>query len=240
VSSTIHALVMVGVLARSAYATGVCENTERSYDPPELFDEATQSFAIPVTQPWCDVVVTNDVVYDEVRGTVRFVELRDVSNQVVGVLSTAQGDDAKHLREHVGDFEHVPYGKLHATLVKRGYAPIVAPKKCALAGAWTDVDPPASRTWRGAVLQLDVVAGGKRLQRMKLGDGSVTRRGDQLVRGHAVAKQTAIAVFATVPSCAGPPPGYFGPDDGGDCYQVNTPVVLKLDPKSTPPLAACF
>jgi hypothetical protein len=231
------ALVVLMLLARSAHAIGICEGTIRVYDAPEMFDEATQSFAIPATEPWCDVITTDNGNMDTVRGSVRFVELRDVSNQVIGRLSTAQGADADHLRQYGGDFEYVPYGKLHATLVKRGYAPIVAPSKCKLAGAWTDVQ--SGGGWRGATLQLDVVAAGKRVHRVRLGDGSVERRGDQMIRGHVIAKQ-AIAVFATVPSCGGPPPGYFGHDDGGDCYHVDTPVVLRLDPKSTPALAACF
>ena len=116
------AIVIVLVLAHGAHATGPCENTETRYDPPELFDEATQSFAIPASQPWCDVTVTNDVVYDEVRGAVSFVELRDVRGKVLGRLSTAQGPDADHLTAH-GAFEAVPFGKLHATLVQRSYKP---------------------------------------------------------------------------------------------------------------------
>jgi len=234
------ALVVLVLLARSAYATGFCENTERIYDPPEMFDETSQSFAIPGTQAWCDHVLDNGFPVDEQRGSVKFVELRDVFNHVIGVLSTAQGDDADHLQKFVGDFEYIPYGKLHATLVQRGYKPIVAVTKCKLAGAWTDVDPPANKSWRGAALQLDVTAGGKRLHRVKLGDGAIERRGDQLIRGHTRAKGSAIAVFATVPSCAGPPPGYFGPDDGGVCYRKNEPVVLQLEVKSAPTLAPCF
>ena len=233
------ALVVLVLLARSAYATGLCENTPPSYDPPEMFDEKTESFAIPVTQPWCDVVTEGDAMY-EVRGNVKYVELRDTSNGIIGRVSTATGADADHLRERVGDFEYIPYGKLHATLVKRGYAPVVAPEKCKVTGAWTDVEPPKSRDWRGATLQLDVLAGGKRLQRRRLGDGSIERRGDQVIRGHVRAKSSAIAVFATIPSCAGPPPGYFGPDDGGDCYRNNEPLVMQLEVKSAPTLAPCF
>jgi hypothetical protein len=55
-----------------------------------------------------------------------------------------------------------------------------------------------------------------------------------------LAKQASVAVFAIVPSCAGPPPGYFGPDDGGECYRVNTPVAMLFDVKTLPSLAACF
>jgi hypothetical protein len=41
-------------------------------------------------------------------------------------------------------------------------------------------------------------------------------------------------VFAIVPACGGPPPGYFGPDDGGACYHVDTSRALLVD------APACF
>lgn len=223
--------------AGTAHATGVCENTETHYDPPELFDESTRSFAIPGSQPWCDEQQDGGSL-DEQRGTVSFVELRDVADKVLGRLSTASGADARHLKASAGDFDAIAFGKLHATLLARGYQPLVAPAKCRLATEWTDVE--SAGGWRGATLQLDVTSGGKPIAHTVLGKGSIARRGDQLVRAHVLAKQSAIAVFAIVPSCAGPPPGYFGPSDGGDCYRVDTPVVLLLDAKTTPALAACF
>jgi len=237
------------VLGRVAHATGPCENTGPRYDPPELFDAKTQSFAIPASQPWCDVTVDGEVlppgelrtgaVIDEIRGAVSFVELRDVNNHVIAILSVARGADAEHLEQAVGVFEAVPSGKLHATLLARGYAPLVTrAKDCKLSTAWTDVE--AGRGWRGATLQLDVQRSGKRLLRSPLGKGSIERRGDQFIRAHVLAKQASLAVFAIIPSCAGPPPGYFGPDDDGDCYHVNMPVATLLDAKTSPSLAACF
>jgi hypothetical protein len=255
-------LVLAAMLAlgRVAHATGPCENTGPRYDPPELFDAKTRSFAIPVSQPWCDVTVDGEVlppgedlldqlnrrplrwtggVVDENRGTVEFVELRDVNNHVIGILSTVQGADAERLWRAVGVFEEIPVGKLHATLLARGYAPLVVrAKDCKLSTAWTDVEPGGG--WRGATLQLDVQRSGKRLLRAPLGKGSIERRGDQFIRAHVLAKQASVAVFAIVPSCAGPPPGDFGPDFGGECYRVNTPVAMLFDAKTLPSLAACF
>jgi hypothetical protein len=222
----------------AADATGLCENVAPRYDPPELFDEATQSFAIPVSEPWCEQVQDGDT-YNEKRESMSFVELRDVHNKVLGVLSTATGSDADHLKTAIGAFEAVPFGKLHATLLKRGYKPLGSNAKgCKLTTAWTNVDNGGG--WRGATLQLDVENRGKRALRIQLGKGSIARRGDQIVRAQFLAKQSAIALFAIIPSCAGPPPGYFGPDDGGDCYHVDTPIVMLLDAKNTPALAACF
>jgi hypothetical protein len=229
------------LLARAADATGVCENTTVRYDPPELFNETTLSFAIPASQPWCTESMDGGAI-TETRGSVAFVELRDVHNRVLGILSTAEGVAAEHLKAAgVGAFEAVPAGKLHATLRQRGYAPLVsAPKSCKLTTAWTDIASDRTGGWRSAVLQLDLSRGPTRLLRSRLGDGSIARRGDQLVRASTVSKQSIIAVFAVVPSCSGPPPGYFSPDDAGDCYHVNTPMVMALDATSTPALAACF
>jgi len=223
----VRTLIVLGmvVAVRSAFATGLCENVGPRYDPPELFDEATQSFAINVSQPWCEQIEDHGT-FDEKRGTVAFVELRDIHSKVIGRLSAAQGEDADHLRSVIGDFDAIAVGKLHTTLLARGYKPVVAPKSCKLTTAWTDVA--SGGGWRAASVQLDVMRAGKQLVRTKLGDGSIQRRGDQVVRAHALAKQKAFAVFAIVPACAGPPPGYFGPEDGGDCYHVDTPVVMLL------------
>jgi len=225
-------------IARFAHATGTCEDTGVRYDPPQLFDGKTQSFAIPAVQDWCEEDQHNGVI-DEVRGKVSFVELRDIHNKVLGVLSTATGGDAKRLNAAIGKFEAVPTGKLHAILLARGYAPLIAKSKCKLATAWTDYDPTVERDWRGANVQLEIKSAGKQLARILLGKGSLARRGDQWVRAHVIADQGAIAVFAIVPSCGGPPPGYFE-GDGGSCYHQNAPVAMLLTAKATPALAACF
>jgi hypothetical protein len=81
-----------------------------------------------------------------------FVELRDIHDHAIGRLATAQGEDAAHLRATIGDFEAIAYGKLHVTLLTRGYKPIAAPKTCKLTTAWTDVA--SGGGWRGAVVQL--------------------------------------------------------------------------------------
>ena len=141
---------------------------------------------------------------------------------VIGRLSTATGDDAEHLRKFAGDFEYVALGKLHKTLLARGYKPLATKTKCTLKLAWTDVAK--SGGWHDANLQLDV--GRVRPTRLLLGTGSIERRGDQWLRIHVM--KSSIAIFAIVPSCAGPPPGYFGADDGGDCYKVDTPHALAI------------
>jgi hypothetical protein len=231
------AVPIVLFCAAQAHAIGLCEDVETRFDAPELFDEATRSFAIPASQGWCDELQDGGSL-GEKRGTVPFVQLRG-AHGVLGVLSTASGADADRLKAAAGTFEAVAFGKLHATLLKRGFAPLAgALKGCKITTAWTDVA--AAGGWRSATLQLEVVRAGKPVLRKPLGQGSIARKGDQVVRAHVLADRSGIAVFAIVPSCEGPPPGYFGPDDGGQCYRVDTPVVLMIDAKSEPALAGCL
>ncbi|HWO17306.1 MAG TPA: hypothetical protein VNO30_00965 [Kofleriaceae bacterium] len=49
-----------------------------------------------------------------------------------------------------------------------------------------------------------------------------------------------IAVWLRQPGCAGPPPGYFGPNDPGTCYPDDKIEVPILDAKKLPALASCF
>jgi hypothetical protein len=60
------------------------------------------------------------------------------------------------------------------------------------------------------------------------------------VRAQWLPKRSAVAVWAIIPSCSGPPPGYFGPDDAGDCYEVDSVALTMVEVASTPALAACF
>ncbi|HEY3357984.1 MAG TPA: hypothetical protein VGQ83_32345 [Polyangia bacterium] len=160
----------------AARATGRCENTPRRYEPPRLFAATSESFAVGATQAWCE-----ERGDQEVRGVLRFTELRDLKGEVVARLASARGRDAARLTKLVGPFDFVAAGKLAKTLTARGFAPLVP-----------------SRAGQG---------------------------GRCAVR---------------VPQCQGPPPGYFGADDAGDCYPLDQPVVLALDAATRTELGACF
>ena len=87
---------------------------------------------------------------------------------------------------------------------------------------------------------MDVHGGGKRLARIDAGLAAEQRQSELVALGHAVAKRPVIAVWLRLPSCSGPPPGYFGPEDGGDCYPDDEIQLLLLDAAKTPALAPCF
>ena len=72
-------------------------------------------------------------------------------------------------------------------------------------------------------------ARGKQIKRVSLGPIAQRRKADVVSVAHVDGAK--LVVWTLVPTCAGPPPGYFGADDGGDCYPVDTPVIRVLDAK---------
>jgi hypothetical protein len=205
-------IAVVLMLARAAGAIGMCEDVAIHYRAPTLFSESDNAFAVPATQDWCETTAT-----DEKRGTIELVELRGLDGKIVAVLSTAKGADAAHLTAAVGSFVAVP--DVARALAQRGYAPLVASTQCKASLTWSkapDRDP-----WPPIAMGLAISGGSK----LALGIASVARKGDALVRTHLFPKRHAIAVWALLPTCAGPPPGYFGSDDAGSCYPIDTPIV---------------
>jgi len=237
-------LGLVAVLVpAAAHASGVCENTGTTYGVPTLFAEATEAFAVPATLAWCEERDRGGVL-DEVRGTIAFTELRDVHGKVLGVLSAARGKDAKRLEAAVGAFDKVATGKLASTLKARGYARIVPQgrtraARCTVRAAWTSTRGTYHDGFPAGLLAVEVWAGKQRALRYEVGPAAEARRGDEKIVAHFLARRGAIALFVRRPTCAGPPPGYFGPDDPGDCYAVDEVSTTLLDAK-TGDLARCF
>jgi hypothetical protein len=233
-------VIVMGLAPRTAEAIGRCENTPRAYEPPTLFSEQEQAFAVPATQAWCE---ERDEMNED-RGEIAFVELRDVDGDVVGILSSARGKDARRLEDLVGGFEPVAAGKLDGVLKARGFAPLAATTsgktRCEVR---TDTSPAPKETVNGfpaARVFVDVHGGGKRLARIDAGLAAQQRQYELVALGHAMVKRPVIAVWVRRPSCSGPPPGYFGPDDGGSCYSVDEIQVLRFDAGKLPALAPCF
>jgi hypothetical protein len=224
---------------RLAHATGLCENTPRHYDPPRLYAETADAFAIFGSQAWCE----DDGNGKEIRGKVAFVELRDLQGAVIGILSSATGDDALRVTNLVGTFESVSGPRLAGTLKQRGYLPLTptSPRgRCSVRTAWSPAPKERVNGFPAAKLALDVLAGSKRIARVDLGLGARDRKGAAAARAHWVPKRSGVAVWISVPSCEGPPPGYSGPDDAGECYPVDGSRLVFLDTQATPALAACF
>lgn len=199
------------LLPSIAHATGRCEDNPTRFDPPTQFSAKEHAFASAGVAAWCEVDEQNQ----ERRGSAKFVELRDVANKVLATLS-ADPDASRISADKVA--------QLHQALVARGYGALAKVPNCGFKTAWD-----------GDGVVVDVTRAGKRLARVPLGSGSTRRRGDQQL---VVARDgEAIALWATVPDCDGPPPGYFGPDDPGTCYKRETVIAMTLD---KPLAAACL
>ncbi|MGN6105508.1 MAG: hypothetical protein ACTHU0_10420 [Kofleriaceae bacterium] len=239
-------LAMLGAAAslalatRTAGATGLCENVGTLYDPPRWFSETEETFVVPAHHRWCeeqDPVETGD---PELRGSFDFFEVRNLKNEIVEVLASARGKTAQRLTELKGKFTSVPAGRLAATLEKRGYRSLAAGATspaggCTVRSTWTH-----QRGGRTGKIFLEVRAGTQELVRKEIGEGATSRRGKAVVRAQLLAKRAAIAAWALVPTCDGPPPGYFGPDDPGECYPNDAPKMIVLDAATTPAILACF
>ena len=222
------ALLVIMLAASHAWAIGFCENTPRHYGPPKLVHEADQVFALPATQAWCDE--TGGV---ETRGVVSFVELRDANGDVKGVLSTAKGAAAKRLEKLVGSFEAVK--SIDATLRARQFQAIASRNaSCVVKSSWTKTTELVNG-FPASTLGVDVLTGKQRLASMELGLAATQRRAAVSITAHFA--KANVVVFARVPICNGPPPGRFGPDDAGECYTDDEPVIKVFDAAQ---IAACF
>ncbi len=237
------AVCLVLLVARTAAATGVCENLARHYDPPRLYSETEDAFAVFASQDWCDEVERGGSL-EEVRGKVHFVELRDTKGTVLGILSSARGTDAQRVTDLVGAFDPVPPAKIAGTLKARGFLPLTStgpkPPRCSVRTAWRAAPKDNVNGFPAAKLALEVLAGSKRVTRVELGLAARDRKPAAMVRAQWLPKRKAVAVWAILPSCAGPPPGSFGADDPGACYDVDNVALTLIEATSTPELAACF
>lgn len=235
------AVCVLLLAARTAGATGVCENVSRHYDPPRLYSETEDAFAVFASQDWCDEVERGGAL-DEERGKVHFVELRDTKGAVVGILSSARGKDAQRVTDLVGAFDPVPAAKIAGTLKARGYLPLAStsPKRCTVRTSWRAAPKETVNGFPAATLSIDVLAGAKRVTRVELGLAARDRKGAAIVRAQWLPKRTAVAVWAILPTCSGPPPDYFGADDAGACYEADNVALVMVETASTSALAACF
>lgn len=203
------------VLAKAAHATGICENTERRYRAPTAYSETEHAFAVPGVDPWCDEVEHGGAI-DEKRGEVAFVELRASDGTVLATLTDSTDPHASF--ERVAD--------VSAELARRGYKPVSA-GRCTVTASFGRA--PAVDGWPAQKLAIVQRARGKQVKRVALGSIATQRKAEVLSVAHV--DGTKLVVWTLVPACGGPPPGYFGADDGGVCYPIDTPVVSVLDAK---------
>lgn len=224
-----RALLALLATATTAHATGLCEDTPRKYGVPRYIHADDGTLVIPATQAWCEETPRGG----ERRGVVTFLEQRDTAMNAPVILTTARGAAAKRLASMFTDVQRI--ANVDATLRKRGFRRIVPrTAKCKVRTSYK----PSQDTQNGfsaGVLAVHVVAGKREVASVELGLIAAERR-------HAVAvaadfSTAGVVVFARKPTCSGPPPGTFGPDDGGDCYENDEIEIHRFEPAA---VAACF
>lgn len=241
----VFVFAMLGIVAAagSAQATGVCENNPRQFEPSVSWSATEKQLAIPATQDWCEEKDEGGTLGEQ-RGTVRFVEIRDISGTVVERLSSERGAQAKRLKESVGEFKVVPSEKMPQTLKARGFVPLSAKAVSPAGGCTTRLKWAKSKEtvngFPAGSVSVEVVAAKKVLASADLGLAARQRRGDLALRSLFIADGKSVVVWARVPQCSGPPPGYFDKDFAGDCYAGDEIVIKQLTATANAELAACF
>jgi hypothetical protein len=240
-SVTALTALLLAAVATVAHATGMCEDVGVRYAMPTLYSEASDAFAISARLAGCEVR-DDGGSFDEERGTIDFVELRDVNGTVIDRLSAARGDDAQRLEAGAGTFAYVAKDKQAAALTARGFAPFItrspAKQACSVRAVWK-ATAQKEGGWPSGTLFIEVRAGTRKLLRWEVGDMAEARRGDEVVLEHFIAKRRKIALLTLRPTCGGPPPGYFSADDAGSCYHQDFIETSLVDATSRA-LARCF
>jgi hypothetical protein len=238
------AFVACLLAAGTARATGACEDTEITYDPPTRFAPAQHQFAFDGVSDWCDENDDSGVL-EEVRGKVRFVEIRDVTGKVVARLSSARRRDAEHLRAAVGAFEEVAAGRMQRTLADRGFVPLAAAARSPAGGCRVRTRytrrAEALYGFPAGDVALEVYAGKRTLIGRDVGVASREVRGGIVARAQFLPAERALAVWVRIPQCqGGPPPGYWGEGSPGECYHADTIATALMKVADLPDLAVCF
>jgi len=230
--------------AGTARAIGVCEDTEIKYAPATRFAPAQRQFAFEGTSDWCEEKDEGDVV-QEVRGTLRFVEIRDMTGKVVVRLSGARRRDAERLRAAIGAFEEVAAGRMQRTLADRGFVPLAAAARspagsCRVSTRYTGHAEKQNGFPAGDVA-VEIYAGKRKLAGRDVGVAARELHGQIVARAQFLPAGRAVAVWVRVPQCnGGEPPGYWGEGSPGTCYHADTIAIALLTVDEQPDLAACF
>ena len=221
-------LVLVAT-ATTAHATGLCEDTPRKYGLPRYIHADDLTLVIPATQAWCEETPAGG----ERRGVVAFLEQRDTAMNDPVILTTARGAAAKRLERMFADVDRIK--NVDATLRKRGYRRLVPrTAKCKVRSAYKRSQD-TQNGFAAGVLSVHVVAGKRRVASIELGLVAAQRRREIAIAADFTT--SGVVVFARKPTCSGPPPGTFGPDDAGDCYATDEIAIHRFEPAA---VTACF
>lgn len=213
---TQHPLALAAALAvvlapGAAGATGLCENTTSTWKLAAVSEQARQALVEGEVE-WCE-----EKDDEEVRGTVRVAQLRTFDGKIVRWYA----DPVKRADDRLGAKGVRPLNELDAVRSKGAFRPIAelrtgAGGRCSSRVVVGETNDGGAEEM--APVTLELLIDGKKRTELSLGDAVATEEGKQ---AEALFLPTArlVLVWWSLPTCeGGPPPGYFGEDDPGECY----------------------
>ena len=240
------------MLPGRAEAIGLCEDVQSTSRLVEV-DAASSTFLLEGQHGWCsgdDDTYTPDDGGDPVsvamgeQGEVPYVEIVDETRSRVAILRLAEGQDwlkawisgAGDLLEDAGDRQ-----ALATYRGKHAFAPVARFQKSPRGRCGVRIREGAASEDEGGfpanAFTLEVRAGKQVLLRAEF--EALQRLSAQPI--FLPARRT-LFVWREAVECSdgGPPPGYFGEDDPGDCYELTDVELHKFTLGSHPALAQCF
>ena len=230
-----------------ALATGNCEDLGTRYVLKEVA-EAAGLLAFDVEIDWCD-----DKDGEETSGVIKATLVTDLKTRGKTWYFTPAG---KAEAAHAPAGARKPAAEWAAFQKEKAFRPVAevalqaAPNA---AGCSAEVvafdrkgkpiplgDASGKDAFSTSRIGLRIKAGALELPPVRLG-AHVLGEGEPLVYALPMASLKALhVVFVTAKCDGGPPAGYFGADDGGECYGTWTRYVRDVTPKKLPGLEKCL
>jgi len=240
-------MALVALLATAlgscpALATGICEHTTTTYELRAVSDAAGELLVTGEAE-WCEE--TEDVT--ERRGTEPFLQVWDLGGRLLRRSLLPPPADKKpgpSTGPRVGAAANSSADVPKARWQQAGFADVAAvldspSGRCTLRVQIGERLEP-ERDFPTASAHAELVLEGEVIKRLALG-GFAVDEGAPVVTPLYLPGRRALVLWAALPRCVGgPPPGYFGEDDPGDCYTGGKPEVHLVELAHAPGLAACF
>ncbi len=240
---TLLALALLG-LPRPAAATGACEDLKLLRTLVGV-SEGRGEWLVETAREGCEEVETDDGELEEQRGTLHVVEAVGRDGKTARrFLSETDPAAIRRYGKPGGEPPTEPATALEAYRKTGAFVSpatfIASPSGACRAVVEDGETRPDQAGFSETAVQLRLTSGGKELVAVPLGHHVLDEPGFAV---HTLFLPTAreVWVWAGLPVCVGgPPPGYFGEDDAGDCYSEVQVVTQRLTLAAHPALAVCF
>ena len=232
--SLVSLVTLTGSFAR---ATGPCENVSSS-STLAFVAERTERLIITGSVEWCEENESDGVINED-RGSVDYAKVVRFDGTVEAwFVDRTEKHAVDTLQSHFSEANRPRALKTLPAYVKKVGA--VAPDALKSALCTPDVKLRELSTSSGGFDEQEVTvhirAGERSLWSAELGTSSVDA-GQPEVHVLFLKDTRRVLVSWVVFECSGPPPGYFGEDDGGECYVEE---LREFSVESASRLGLCF